>query len=403
MISRTSKNRAQDGVTLMLAVLVLSAITAIAFSLAAIVFIELGASGDLLRTEPALYAASGVTEEAFNATTRNLSGFTFSSSINNVSLTTAPRDYDLSPQTYVIYYSGASKLSLVDPDQPTAFTNSYTNVTLTYVSPAAGTAITANLYQYQPNGQGGQVDTRDLTTATPAWSINFASYSNYTNSQFELQLTTTSTSNATVSISSTRNRAGTPSGGLPVVGRKAYDVTASYLGLTRKYSVSGPLSTTSGSGQNVNWQNVVGVTASGNSLSKPGAAGWDAGASSVQNLGSGGGYVQFTASETNTYRMLGLSNGDSNQVYTDIDFALYEVADGSLQVYEGGAFRGTFGSYSPGDTLQVVVSGSTVTYKKNGVTIYTSSTAPTYPLLVDTSLYSTGATLSNALISGDVH
>ena len=233
----------------MLAVLVLAAITAIAFSLAAIVFIEIGASGDLLRTEPALYAASGVTEEAFNATTRNLSNFTFSTNINNVSLSTAPRNYDLSPQTYVIYYSGTTKLSLVDPDQPTAFSNSYTNVTLTYVSPGAGTAITVNLFQYQPNGQGGQVDTRDLTSSSPAWSINFASYANSSNSQFEMQLTTTAVSNATVSINSTRNRAGTPSSGLPVVGRKAYDVTASYLGLTRKYSVSGPLSTSSATDQ----------------------------------------------------------------------------------------------------------------------------------------------------------
>ena len=40
-------------------------------------------------------------------------------------------------------------------------------------------------------------------------------------------------------------------------------------------------------------------------------------------------------------------------------------------------------------------------YKKNGTVLYTSSVTPTYPLLVDTALYSNGSTLSNVvLVSG---
>lgn len=54
----------QSGVALMLSVLVLAAITAITFSLSTIVFIELRASRDVLKSEPALYATLGVTEEA---------------------------------------------------------------------------------------------------------------------------------------------------------------------------------------------------------------------------------------------------------------------------------------------------------------------------------------------------
>lgn len=54
----------QQGVTLLLALLALSAIMAIAFSLAAVLLVEIKVSGDLLRTEPAIYAASAVTEEA---------------------------------------------------------------------------------------------------------------------------------------------------------------------------------------------------------------------------------------------------------------------------------------------------------------------------------------------------
>jgi hypothetical protein len=41
-----------------------------------------------------------------------------------------------------------------------------------------------------------------------------------------------------------------------------------------------------------------------------------------------------------------------------------------------------------------------VGYYKNGVLFYTSAVSPTYPLLVDTSLRSTGATLSNVTLVG---
>ena len=73
------------------------------------------------------------------------------------------------------------------------------------------------------------------------------------------------------------------------------------------------------------WTSAVGVTVTGNSLTKTAATGWgNAGAVSTQQIASGDGYVEFTASETTTYRMLGLSNGNTNASYEDIDFALYE-------------------------------------------------------------------------------
>ena len=45
------------------------------------------------------------------------------------------------------------------------------------------------------------------------------------------------------------------------------------------------------------------------------------------------------------------------------------------------------------------VDGGVVTYSRNGVLLYTSSQPPVYPLVMDTSLYSSGATLNNAMIS----
>ncbi|HEY5839427.1 MAG TPA: MBG domain-containing protein [Pyrinomonadaceae bacterium] len=156
-----------------------------------------------------------------------------------------------------------------------------------------------------------------------------------------------------------------------------------------------------GSGpQPVTWTNTVGVTANGNSLTKTASEGWgNAGAASTQTIASGDGYVEFTATETNTYRMIGLSNGDSNQNYPDIDFAIYPAIGATLDIREGGVSRGTFGSYATGDTLRVAVEGGVVKYRKNGVLLYTSAGTPTYPLLVDTSFYSNGGTISNVMIS----
>ncbi len=108
--------------------------------------------------------------------------------------------------------------------------------------------------------------------------------------------------------------------------------------------------------------------------------------------------MEITASETTTWRMIGLSNGDTNQDFTDIDFAAY-LAGGSLCVYEAGAGRGCFGSFSTGDTIRVAVESGVVKYKKNGTVVYTSSVSPTYPLLADSAIWSNGGTIANAMIS----
>ena len=163
------------------------------------------------------------------------------------------------------------------------------------------------------------------------------------------------------------------------------------------------LITASGTTVNVAWTNAVGIAVSGNGLTKTAAEGWgNAGAASTQALVSGDGYVEFTANETNTYRMCGLSNGDSNQNYTDIDFALYPATSGALHIYEAGVNRGQFGTYAAGDRLRVAVEGGVVKYRKNGTLLYTSGVNPTYPLLADTSLYTSAATLINVVLSGNL-
>jgi Calx-beta domain len=154
------------------------------------------------------------------------------------------------------------------------------------------------------------------------------------------------------------------------------------------------------SGTPVVWTSLVGVSPAGNKLTKTGATGWNAGAISSQSLASGDGSIEVTAGETNTNRMFGLSNGDTNQAYADIDFALYTRANKSLVVYEKGTIRGSFGTYKTGDKLAVAVESGVVKYERNGVVFFKSKIVPVYPLLVDTSLYTTGATFTQAALSG---
>jgi hypothetical protein len=151
----------------------------------------------------------------------------------------------------------------------------------------------------------------------------------------------------------------------------------------------------------VTWTSQVGVSAVGGTLTKTASTGWgNGGAVSVQTLASGDGAVEFTASETNTYRMLGLSNGNTSAHYNDIDFALY-ASGNQVKIYEKGVLRGSFSTFAPGDTLRVSVEGGVVKYWKNATLLYSSGTIPSFPLLVDSALYSQGATLTNAALTGN--
>ena len=147
----------------------------------------------------------------------------------------------------------------------------------------------------------------------------------------------------------------------------------------------------------IHWQNLIAVAAAGDDLSKTGTdAAWTAGASSVETLTSDG-FVEFTASEATTLRMAGLGNGDASAHFSDIEYGIRLKANGVVGIYENGVERVlNAGTYLPGDTFRVTVSGGVVTYRMNGgPPLYTSQVAPTFPLRVDTSLHTPGATITN--------
>ncbi len=156
--------------------------------------------------------------------------------------------------------------------------------------------------------------------------------------------------------------------------------------------------------ENVAWANLVKVEATGNNLTRTDtASAWDGGAASTKAIASGNGYVEFIAGSSGGFRMCGLSNGDTNQHYNDIDYAIYLMANGTVNVYEKGVWRGAFGSYLPTDHFKVAVNGGAVTYwQGNTQLVVPNSPAPTYPLRVDTSLYTPNSSITNVVISGSL-
>jgi len=140
------------------------------------------------------------------------------------------------------------------------------------------------------------------------------------------------------------------------------------------------------------WKNIVGVSASGseNDLAKTsGASAWDAGAVSFSSVGAGDVFMQFTTGESNRNKMVGLSNGDTNQHHSDIDFAVYLRSGGGVQIRENGVNKGDVGTYVAGDVFTVAIISGEVTYYQNGTLLGIPSTGtPSFPVLVDTSFHS---------------
>ncbi|MGE0266939.1 MAG: fibronectin type III domain-containing protein [Candidatus Omnitrophota bacterium] len=148
------------------------------------------------------------------------------------------------------------------------------------------------------------------------------------------------------------------------------------------------------------WTDVVGVSVSTNNLLMTASSGWgNAGAASTGTF-SGDGGVEFVADEMYKSRVCGLSTSNANANYTSIHFGIYLYPDATVRIYESGTYKGTFGSFITGDIFTVYRTGSTITYKKNNITFYTSAASSSGSLLVDAALYDSTSTLTDVRFVG---
>lgn len=240
----------------MLAVLVLAAITAISFSLATIVFIELRASRDVVRGEPALYATLGVTEEAMFQYKRfiNQEGSLGQSSfdvptctsskdikdvcvIGGVTLTmpgNQPLTEDDVPRLETVY---AGQTKVIPMYQLGSWSLQYSSVELELVPIGSTSSLNTSLRWTDQDGNTGE----DMIGVLTEGGGSVSSSSIFNNRQYELVLQNNSSGeNLLVSIT-TYSPLNEDLKGLPFIAQRVLKVVADYAGLTRVYKVFIPV------------------------------------------------------------------------------------------------------------------------------------------------------------------
>ncbi|MCB9230518.1 MAG: T9SS type A sorting domain-containing protein [Bacteroidia bacterium] len=145
----------------------------------------------------------------------------------------------------------------------------------------------------------------------------------------------------------------------------------------------------------ISWTDQVGAAGSVDTLSRtlPNSSWGTSGARSVQVLGANAdGYFMHLVNRLDRFYVIGLSDQNTDESQTTIDYAFYN-SKGTLRIKEESGFDGSFGAISLGDTLKIERVGSTIKYWQNSTLIRSTSTNPTWSLMVDASLYSKGTVI----------
>jgi hypothetical protein len=92
----------------------------------------------------------------------------------------------------------------------------------------------------------------------------------------------------------------------------------------------------------------------------------------------------------------GLFSKAGSTTYSTIDYAIYINTD-DIRVYENSSRKGVFSNiFTNGATYKIQRTGSTITYLVNDVVFYTSSTATTVPLYMDTAFFNASCRFGEA-------
>lgn len=243
------KENTQAGVTLLLAVLVLSSVLAISFSLATILMIEVRSSGDLMKTEPSLYASQGVTEEAIYRIKRKTNIAIPATTVGSTQVSAPVEQSTTSPvQTLRIvgpktYNTSESRLNFFNADDPSSSASGYAKVSITYHD----TGNTSNLKIYLCHF--GDTTFNPCSTSTDFYldAYNFPvtrgttkTYSINPSERQELVLVNESSSPMYATIESYGPTASDPKG-LPFLGETQVEVQATNGGLTRTLQTRVPV------------------------------------------------------------------------------------------------------------------------------------------------------------------
>ena len=187
LIKKNSLKSSQSGVTLLIALLILSTVMAISFSLSAILLSEARNSGDLIRTEPAIYGANGVTEEAIFNVKRTTGSTAYSSAVGNVQITSTSTPLNNAVQVVKVptnsdsFTTSKNIYALYNINSPYA-SSTYSRIQVTFLDTnTPGTQIHIYLCQWDPtnpplNSNGSYANVCSQASPPNTLSYNYITY-----------------------------------------------------------------------------------------------------------------------------------------------------------------------------------------------------------------------------------
>ena len=124
--------------------------------------------------------------------------------------------------------------------------------------------------------------------------------------------------------------------------------------------------------------------------------GWNAGARSLALLPDNG-YVEFTAPAGIVGAVAGLAAADPDAGYSNITHAFY-LSNQVARIMESAEVVKYVGAYAAGAVFRITRAGGTVTYQRDGATVYTSAVSSEGAVFLDVSFYSGGDALTDPVI-----
>ena len=176
-----------------------------------------------------------------------------------------------------------------------------------------------------------------------------------------------------------------------------YDVLSSVFDFTGKVLRT---STTHFKYQPISWTSITSSSLSAGVLTSTSTSNWGAGAVSSQLLPAGAdGWMEFTVTNNNVNHAGGLSDLNSSNNVSTIDYAWYILSGASVRAYESGTPKGDVIPVKTGDVLRIERAGGKVFFKKNGVIDYVSATASSQQLMADVGFFQQHARISRGRLS----
>lgn len=149
---------------------------------------------------------------------------------------------------------------------------------------------------------------------------------------------------------------------------------------------------------NLEFENIINGNFTGNTFVKTGGVDdvYDCGFTSKKLFGNGE-FIQYTVGDITKKVFFGFGRTGNDESYLNMEFAIYQKNDNTLQIYEYGFWVNELGGYDLGDKLRITIENDKVKYYQNGILIYTSVPSPILPLYMDATIKHSGGIIEKII------